>query len=121
VFRYSPRQRTYAHEQYPDNVAPEEKEHRHKALTAVCARSQAEFAGAYVGEVVPVLVEGRGMQDGWVSGYTPTYVRTHFPGTRDQIGRILPVCIAGVTDDGEALGAVALTPRPPLPTLGEGE
>jgi threonylcarbamoyladenosine tRNA methylthiotransferase MtaB len=104
VFRYSPRQRTYAHEHYADNVAPDEKERRHKALTAVCAQSQAEFAGAHVGQVVPVLVEGRGMREGWVSGYTPTYVRTHFPGTRADIGRILPVCIAGATEDGEALG-----------------
>lgn len=104
VFRYSPRQRTYAHERYADDVSPEEKERRHKALSAVCALSQAAFAGSHVGQTVQVLVEGRGMREGLVSGYTPTYVRVHFPGERSLIGRIVPVHIAGVTDDGEAIG-----------------
>lgn len=107
VFRYSPRQRTYAAEQYRDDVVHDEKERRHRALSAVCLNSQLEFAAGHIGQIVEVLVEGRGLREGWVCGYTPTYVRVHFPASRTLIGQIAPVRVAEVMDSGDALGETA--------------
>ena len=58
VFRYSPRQRTAA-EQLKDDVPHEEKERRHRELTAVCVASQEAFAAGDVGQTVDVLVEAK--------------------------------------------------------------
>ena len=66
VFRYSPRQRTAA-AQLKDDVAYEEKERRHRELTAICAASQEAFAAGDLGKTVDVLVEAKGAQEGWCS------------------------------------------------------
>ncbi|HEY3328900.1 MAG TPA: tRNA (N(6)-L-threonylcarbamoyladenosine(37)-C(2))-methylthiotransferase MtaB [Capsulimonadaceae bacterium] len=103
LFRYSPRQRTYAAATFKDDVSDTEKDRRHKALAEVCLRSQAQYARKLDGQTVPVLVEGRGRQPGYMSGYTDTYVRVHFPGERAEIGQIVDVTITGVGDDAEAV------------------
>jgi len=105
VFRYSPRQRTAAAD-LPDSVPPEEKERRHRALTAVCVGSQKAFAAAQIGKTVDVLVEASGSRDGWLSGYTGNYVRVQFPASREVRGAMAAVTITDVLPDGDAYGAL---------------
>jgi threonylcarbamoyladenosine tRNA methylthiotransferase MtaB len=103
VFRYSPRQRTSAAD-IKDDVAFEVKERRHRELTAVCTRTQKEFAASEIGNVVEVLVEAKGAQDGWLSGYTGNYVRVQFAAPKEYRGRIVPVKITSVLPEGDAFG-----------------
>ncbi len=90
VFRYSPRQRTAAADR-PDDVPHDEKERRHRELTALCVASQRAFAAEEIGQTVDVLVEAKGAQDGWLSGYTGNYVRVQFAAPPSLRGQIVPV------------------------------
>ena len=103
VFRYSPRQRTSA-EKFKDDVPYEEKEHRHRELSAVCVASQEAFAAGDLGKTVDVLVEAKGAQDGWLSGYTGNYVRVQFAASATLRGQIVPVTLAAVLPGGDAFG-----------------
>ena len=103
VFRYSPRQRTAA-EQLKDDVPYDEKEHRHRELTAVCVGSQEAFAAGDLGKTVDVLVEAKGAQDGWLSGYTGNYVRVQFAAPPGLRGQIVPVRLTKVLPGGDAYG-----------------
>jgi threonylcarbamoyladenosine tRNA methylthiotransferase MtaB len=104
VFRYSPRQRTYADRNLLDDVPYETKERRHRLLTQVSVDSQARFASMWLGKTVKVLVEGRGMKEGWMAGYTGNYVRTHFPCPKSAHGTIVDVEVHEINDDGDAIG-----------------
>ena len=106
VFRYSPRQRTSA-ELLKDDVAYEEKERRHRELTAVCVASQEAFAAGDLGRTVDVLVEAKGAQDGWLSGYTGNYVRFQFAAPAALRGQIVPVALTDVLPGGDAFGVLA--------------
>ena len=106
VFRYSPRQRTSA-ARLKDDVAYEEKERRHRELTAVCVASQEAFAAGDLGRTVDVLVEAKGAQDGWLSGYTGNYVRVQFAAPAMLRGQIVPVTLTDVLPGGDALGVLA--------------
>ena len=103
VFRYSPRQRTAA-EQMKDDVSYEEKERRHRELTAVCVASQESFAAGDLGQTVDVLVEAKGAQDGWLSGYTGNYVRVQFAAPASLRGQIVPMTLVDVLPGGDAFG-----------------
>ena len=103
VFRYSPRQRTAA-EQMKDDVPHDEKERRHRELTAVCVASQEAFAAGDVGQTVDVLVEAKGARDGWLSGYTGNYVRVQFEAPASLRGQIVPVTLTDVLPGGDAFG-----------------
>ncbi len=103
VFRYSPRQRTAAAD-VKDDVPHEEKERRHRALTAACVASQEQFAAGDLGRVVSVLVEAKGARDGWLSGYTDNYVRVQFEAPATLRGEIVPVRLADVLPGGDAFG-----------------
>ena len=103
VFRYSPRQRTAA-EQLKDDVPHEEKERRHRELTAVCVASQEAFAAGDVGQTVEVLVEAKGAKDGWLSGYTGNYVRVQFEAPAPLRGQLVPVKLTDVLPGGDAFG-----------------
>ena len=105
VFRYSPRQRTAA-ELLKDDVAYEEKERRHRELTAVCVASQEAFAAGDLGKTVDVLVEAKGAQDGWLSGYTGNYVRVQFAAPAALRGQIVPVTLTDVLPGGDAFGVL---------------
>jgi threonylcarbamoyladenosine tRNA methylthiotransferase MtaB len=104
VFRYSPRQRTYADKMFVDSVQPEVKEKRHRALSEAAKNSQSQFAAKYIGKKVEVLVEGRGIKAGWLSGYSGNYVRVHFPAESESHRTLINVLIDGVTEDGDATG-----------------
>lgn len=103
VFRYSPRQRTSA-EKLKDDVPYEEKERRHRELTAVCVASQEAFAAGDLGRTVDVLVEAKGAQDGWLSGYTGNYVRVQFAAPASLRGQIVRVRLTEVLPGGDAFG-----------------
>ena len=103
IFRYSPRPRT-AGALLKDDVSPEEKERRHKALSEVCLTSQCAFAAADLGRTVSVLTEGRGMKTGWLSGYTGNYIRVQFEASPTLRGQIVPVTLTEITPEGEVMG-----------------
>ena len=103
VFRYSPRQRTAA-EQMKDDVPHEEKERRHRELTAVCVASQEAFAAGDLGQTVDVLAEAKGARDGWLSGYTGNYVRVQFGAPASLRGQIVPVTLTEILPGGDAFG-----------------
>jgi len=103
VFRYSPRQRTAA-EQLKDDVPYDEKERRHRELTAVCVASQEAFAAGDLGRTVDVLVEAKGAQEGWLSGYTGNYVRVQFAAPPALRGQIVPVRLTEILPGGDAFG-----------------
>jgi threonylcarbamoyladenosine tRNA methylthiotransferase MtaB len=105
VFRYSPRQRTSA-EKLKDDVPYEEKERRHKELTAVCVASQEAFAAGDLGKIVDVLVEAKGAQDGWLSGYTGNYVRVQFAAPASLRGQIVPIRLTEILPGGDAFGVL---------------
>ena len=108
VFRYSPRLRTSAAD-LKDDVPYEEKERRHRELSAVCVASQEAFAAGDVGKTVDVLVEAKGAQDGWISGYTGNYVRAQFAAPSHLRGRIVPVTLSAVLPGGDAFGHLEAT------------
>ncbi len=103
VFRYSPRQRTAA-EQLKDDVPHEEKERRHRELSAVCVATQEAFAAGDLGKTVDVLVEAKGARDGWLSGYTGNYVRVQFEAPASLRGQIVPVTLTEILPGGDAFG-----------------
>lgn len=105
VFRYSPRRRTAA-EQLKDDVAYDEKERRHRELTAVCVASQEAFAAGDLGKTVDVLVEAKGARDGWLSGYTGNYVRVQFAAPASLRGQIVPVTLSDILPGGDAFGVL---------------
>ncbi len=105
VFRYSPRQRTSAAEM-KDDVPYDEKERRHRELSAVCVASQEAFAAGDLGRTVDVLVEAKGAQEGWLSGYTGNYVRVQFAAPAPLRGQIVPVYLTDILPGGDAFGVL---------------
>lgn len=105
IFRYSPRQRTAAAE-LPDNVSFQEKEARHQELTQVCVETQEQFARGDLGRTVDVLVEAKGAQEGWLSGYTGNYIRVQFAAPASLRGQIVPVLLTDVLPGGDAFGVI---------------
>ena len=103
VFRYSPRQRTAAAE-LKDDVPYEEKEQRHRELTAVCVASQEAFASGDLGRTVDVLVEAKGARASWLSGYTGNYVRVQFEAAASLRGSIVPITLTDILPGGDAFG-----------------
>jgi len=65
IARYSPRPQTLATRHFPDDVPPEEKERRRKALDDLQARIVAEINARLLGETVEVLVEGKKKNRWW--------------------------------------------------------
>jgi threonylcarbamoyladenosine tRNA methylthiotransferase MtaB len=104
VFRYSPRQRTYAANNFVDSVPHAVKERRHKALSEAAKLSQSRFAAQYIGQTVEVLIEGRGIKENWLAGYTGNYIRVHVPAGAESKRSLLKVIINDVNEDGEAFG-----------------
>ena len=105
VFRYSPRQRT-AGAELADDVPHAEKEARHQELSAQCLAAQQAFAAGDLGGTVQVLVEAKGAQDGWLSGYTGNYVRVQFAAPPGLRGQIVPVTLLDILPNGDAFGVL---------------
>jgi threonylcarbamoyladenosine tRNA methylthiotransferase MtaB len=109
VFRYSPRPRTHA-QTLTDDVPFDEKKRRHAELQAIVDGTNHAFTARYVGETLPVLIEGKHGNDGTVNGHTPNYIKVTLPGPRELMGQIVPVRLTGVTEGGDAFGELALSP-----------
>lgn len=92
IARYSPRPPTLAARRYPDDVPPEEKESRRKALDELQARIAGEINTRLIGQVVEVLVEGRKKNRWW--GRTRTDKLVFFEAWRDLLGQMVAVRIA---------------------------
>ena len=107
VFSYSPRPGTHA-ATLADDVTQEEKRERHRELQAVVHETNAAFTARYVGETLPVLLEGREGEGGLASGHTPNYIRVSVAAPRELTGCIVPVRLDAVTDDG-ARGTLTLS------------
>ncbi|MDY6875647.1 MAG: tRNA (N6-isopentenyl adenosine(37)-C2)-methylthiotransferase MiaB [Chloroflexota bacterium] len=91
IARYSPRQQTLAARCFPDDVEPEEKERRRKALDDLQAEIVAEINGRLLGRTVEVLVEGRKKGRWW--GRTRTDKLVFFDDEGDWQGRLAQVRI----------------------------
>ncbi len=99
VFKYSPRPGTRAAEM-PGQVAPAAKDERSSRLRRLADEKAAAFAGRFIGETLPVMVERRaqpapGRRGCW-EGLSDNYLRVVFPapaGSSDLQGSLVPVHI----------------------------
>ena len=93
VFPYSSRPRTTAG-LLEDDVAPQIKRERVRALQTLGESGTARFRSSLVGSVQPILVESRGERECW-TGLTDSYVPVELadPAIPDLSNRLLPVRI----------------------------
>ena len=100
IFKYSPRPKTKAAELYADDVADEVKRRRNNELLAVQNAISEEENQPFVGRTVDILIEGlskagrKRSDDGLLVQLTGRTVCDRIvvlEGTRDLVGRILPV------------------------------
>ena len=97
TFIYSPRVGTPA-AKIKDEISMETKHKRFDKLVKTLAVDVKSHADAYVGKVVPVLVDGLSKKDGTIlSGYTDTLKLVNFTGNPDNIGKIVNVKITEAT------------------------
>jgi threonylcarbamoyladenosine tRNA methylthiotransferase MtaB len=114
VFKYSPRPGTRAAEM-PDQVAPAAKDERSSRLRRLADEQAAAFAGRFIGETLPVLVERRARHParlGCWEGLSDNYLRVVFPapaGSSDLQGSLVPVHVLERLD-GDILYGEALPP-----------
>jgi tRNA-2-methylthio-N6-dimethylallyladenosine synthase len=93
IARYSPRPQTLAARHFPDDVAPEEKERRRKALDELQAEIVGEINAALLGRTVGVLVEGQKKGRWWGRTRTDKLVYFDDEDGRDWRGQLARVCI----------------------------
>jgi tRNA-2-methylthio-N6-dimethylallyladenosine synthase len=93
-FKYSPRPNTLALKRYPEDVPDGEKTRRIVALQALQRDIQIEMHEAQIGSTVNVLVDSVSRRREWeVSGRTVGNTVVNCPGTREWVGRTIPVRI----------------------------
>ena len=105
VFPYSPRPRTSG-AKLPDDVPPQVKRERLRAVEAVVAESRASFRAGLAGSVAAVLIESR--RGAVWRGLTDTYVPVEVAapaGGPDLTNRLLALRLGAA--QGDAAGAVA--------------
>jgi tRNA-2-methylthio-N6-dimethylallyladenosine synthase len=86
IARYSPRPQTLAARKYPDDVSPEEKERRRKALDELQAQIVGDINARLLGQAVEVLVEGRDVKKGRWYGRTRTDRLVFFQSNANWLG-----------------------------------
>ncbi len=91
IAKYSPRPNTVSARRMPDDVPPEEKEHRRQALDDLQSRIVAEINARSLGETVPVLFEEQ-HRNKW-RGRTPQNKLVFVDSERDLRGQVLDVQI----------------------------
>jgi tRNA-2-methylthio-N6-dimethylallyladenosine synthase len=89
IARYSPRPQTLAARRYSDDVKPEEKERRRKALDSLQAEIVGQINARLLGQTVEVLVEGRKKERWW--GRTRTDKLVFFESDVDWRGKLAQV------------------------------
>jgi tRNA-2-methylthio-N6-dimethylallyladenosine synthase len=93
IARYSPRPQTLAARRFPDDVPPEEKERRRKALDDLQAEILGEINGQLLGRMVEVLVEGKKKGRWWGRTRTDRLVFFEDDDGRDWRGQLVQVRI----------------------------
>jgi len=96
VFPYSPRPGTPA-AQFPNQVTAKTKEERGRKMRGLAQKMAGEYQEKFLGQREEVLVEEE-EKDG-LTGLTPHYLKTVFPGSRELIGKIVEVEIIGREED----------------------
>lgn len=96
VFKYSPRKGTPA-ATFENQVAPDIKEERSKAMQATGKLGFRNFAQGFIGQVCEVLVETSWPQGGW-EGHTDNYLRVIFQGESEK-GTMAKVLLEKVKDN----------------------
>ena len=91
IARYSPRPQTLAARQFEDNVPPEEKERRRKALDDLQGEIVGQINACLLGETVEVLIEGKKKDRWW--GRTRTDKLVYFEDDADWRGQLAQVRI----------------------------
>jgi tRNA-2-methylthio-N6-dimethylallyladenosine synthase len=91
IAKYSPRPQTVSDRRMDDDVTPEEKERRRKALDDLQSQIVAEINARYLGQTVPVLFEDK--QKGKWRGRTPQNKLVFTTSDRDLLGRVEDVQI----------------------------
>ncbi|MFN0051821.1 MAG: tRNA (N(6)-L-threonylcarbamoyladenosine(37)-C(2))-methylthiotransferase MtaB [Planctomycetales bacterium] len=100
TFPFSPRRGTPA-AGFSQPVPPEVRQERVSRLAVLERRLATRYYQSLMGKRLSVLVEARpAKQPGHVLGTSCRYVPVEFPGTRAEIGRLVPVMAKEVTDDG---------------------
>lgn len=103
VFRYSPRKGTAA-ASMDGRISPEVKRRRAANLIELGKKAMRRFAESMVGQTLDVLVERRAARSNRLVGFTDNYIEVVFTGDAALAGRIVPVRIVGVDQDGTVLG-----------------
>lgn len=85
VFQYSPRRGTPAAKR-PDQVPPQIKEQRSKAVIAATDKSHSEFLSRHIGRTMEILYETK-VKDGNYEGKTANYINVHAPSDEDISGQ----------------------------------
>jgi tRNA-2-methylthio-N6-dimethylallyladenosine synthase len=94
IARYSPRPQTLAARKYADDVSPEEKERRRKALDTLQSGIVGEINARLLEQTVEALVEGRDeKKDRWY-GRTRTDKLVFFESADDWRGKLAQVRVA---------------------------
>jgi tRNA-2-methylthio-N6-dimethylallyladenosine synthase len=91
IARYSPRPQTLAARKYPDDVPPDEKERRRKALDGLQAEIVGQINARLLGQTVEVLVEDRDEKKGRWYGRTRTDKLVFFESAADWRGKLASV------------------------------
>ena len=91
IARYSPRPQTLSSRQFPDDVPPQEKERRRKALDQLQSDIATELNSGLLGQTVEVLVEGQRKDRWW--GRTRTGKLVFFEDEADRRGHLAQVRI----------------------------
>ena len=103
IFPFSARRGTPAAEM-PDQISPELKKERCVRLAELDARLTRRYYETLVGQDLSVLVERESMtRPGWVRGTSCRYAPVEFPGSRAEIGTLVPV--RGIAADAGGLQA----------------
>ena len=89
IARYSPRPQTLASRRFEDDVPPEEKERRRKALDDLQAQIVGQINAKLLGETVEVLVEGKKKDRWW--GRTRSDKLVYFEDGANWRGRLAEV------------------------------
>ena len=99
VFTYSPRPGSEA-EHFTDQVPPEVRKRRTRALKRLSAEKHRRFAERHVGQVVEVLLEpARRGGAARVGGWTDNYLKVDL-GEGETEARLAPVEVTGLNEDG---------------------
>ncbi len=81
-----------------EQVSDEVKEVRYQAMQAVAALAQQDMAKRFLNRTVEVLVEGK--QGELLSGYSPSYLRVYFSGSKMLVGRLVNITVSELYADG---------------------